>query len=147
MRSSEKRSQFSISYEALLKPLRFQSRAFLLLPMCANVGVIIGPMLGGLTSDPAGNYPDIFGGITWLEKFPYSPPNLLSAIFLVCAAFGVFFGLEEVMPHFSSRLWTVCLLSLDSRYFRPERRHWLESGKEDCRFLPPPCRQNIKGQL
>lgn len=75
---------------------RYQSRAFLLLPMCANVGVIIGPLLGGITSDPATNYPDLFGGIRWLEKYPYSPPNLLSAIFLFSAAITVFFVLEEV---------------------------------------------------
>lgn len=80
----------------MLTNTRFQSRAFLLLPMCANIGTIIGPMLGGLTSDPAANYPSLFGGIPWLEKFPYSPPNILSAIFLTCAALGVFFGLEEV---------------------------------------------------
>jgi MFS family permease len=75
---------------------RYQSRAFLLLPMCANVGVIVGPLLGGITSDPATNYPDLFGGIRWLEKFPYSPPNLLSAVFLFSAAVTVFFVLEEV---------------------------------------------------
>ena len=54
--------------------------------MVANIGVIIGPMLGGVTSDPAGNYPNMFGKIAWLERFPYSPPNLISAIFLFCAA-------------------------------------------------------------
>jgi hypothetical protein len=64
--------------------------------MCANIGVIIGPILGGLTSDPAANYPNLFGGIAWLEKFPYSPPNLLSAIFLWVAVLSVFLGLEEV---------------------------------------------------
>ncbi len=74
---------------------RYQSRAFLLLPMCANIGTIIGPMMGGLTSDPAGNYPSLFGGIAWLEKFPYSPPNIISAIFLASAACAIFFGLEE----------------------------------------------------
>ena len=64
--------------------------------MTANIGVIIGPILGGITSDPAANYPNLFGGITWLERFPFSPPNLLSAIFLSSAALAVFFGLEEV---------------------------------------------------
>lgn len=64
--------------------------------MCANIGVIIGPMLGGFTSDPVSNYPSLFGGIRWLEKFPYSPPNLLSAMFLSFAVLAVFFGLEEV---------------------------------------------------
>lgn len=82
---------------------RYQSRAFLILPMCANIGVIIGPMMGGLTSDPAGNYPSIFAGIKWLEKFPYSPPNIISAIFLFCAACFIFFGLEEVSDQIRSR--------------------------------------------
>ena len=72
--------------------------------MCANIGVIIGPMMGGLTSDPAGNYPSLFGGIKWLEKYPYSPPNLISAGFLFCAACFIFFGLEEVS--FPSRVTT-----------------------------------------
>lgn len=75
---------------------RFQSRAFLLLPMCSNVGSIIGPILGGLLADPAANYPSWFGGIKWLEKHPYAPPNFLSAMFLICAWLWVFFGLDEV---------------------------------------------------
>jgi len=64
--------------------------------MCANIGVIIGPILGGVTSDPVANYPALFGGNKWLERFPYSPPNLLSAIFLFNSVLLVFFGLEEV---------------------------------------------------
>jgi hypothetical protein len=64
--------------------------------MCANIGVIIGPMIGGLTSDPASSYPSLFGGIAWLEKFPYSPPQVISAGILCFAALAVFFGLEEV---------------------------------------------------
>jgi hypothetical protein len=81
---------------------RYQSRAFLLLPMCANIGVIIGPMMGGLTSDPAGNYPSLFGGIAWLEKFPYSPPNIISAVFLASAACAIFFGLEEASTFYTT---------------------------------------------
>ena len=65
--------------------------------MTANIGVIIGPMLGGLTSDPAAAYPSLFGGVQWLEKFPYSPPNILSAIILACASLSVWLGMEEVI--------------------------------------------------
>jgi MFS family permease len=64
--------------------------------MCFNIGIIIGPILGGLLADPAGSYPDLFGGIAWLHKFPYAPPNILSAFFLLSAALAVFLGLEEV---------------------------------------------------
>jgi MFS family permease len=75
---------------------RYQSRAFLLLPMTFNVGVIIGPILGGLLADPAGSYPKLFGSIAWLKKYPYAAPNIVSAFFLLCAVLGIFFGLEEV---------------------------------------------------
>jgi len=64
--------------------------------MCSNIGSIIGPIVGGLLADPAKNYPGWFGGIKWLEKHPYAPPNFLSAIFLMSAWLWVFFGLDEV---------------------------------------------------
>ncbi|PQE04960.1 hypothetical protein CJF30_00004762 [Rutstroemia sp. NJR-2017a BBW] len=79
----------------IVREKKYQSRAFLLLPMCSNVGQIIGPILGGLLADPAGSYPSLFGGIKWLEKYPYAAPNLLSAIFLTSACLMVIFGLEE----------------------------------------------------
>jgi len=82
---------------------KYQSRAFLLLPMTANIGTIIGPILGGLLADPASNYPGWFGGIPWLLKFPYAPPNLLSAFFLASAALAVLFGLEETLESLSHK--------------------------------------------
>ena len=89
----------------IIREKKFQSRAFLLLPMCFNIGVIIGPVLGGLLSDPVGSYPRIFGegsllggkdGVWWLRHWPYALPNLLSAVFLFSSATAVLFGLEEV---------------------------------------------------
>lgn len=89
----------------IIKEKRFQSRAFLLLPMCFNIGVIIGPILGGLLSDPVESYPKVFGvdsmfggkeGVWWLKHWPYALPNLTSAFFLLISAMGVIFGLEEV---------------------------------------------------
>jgi MFS family permease len=81
----------------IIKEKKYQSRAFLLLPMCFNIGVIIGPVLGGLLADPAGSYPGIFGNIGWLVKFPYAPPNLMSAVVLLVASTLVFLGLEETL--------------------------------------------------
>lgn len=79
---------------------RFQSRAFLILPMCFNVGVIIGPILGGLLADPAASYPHLFGDLKFFQTFPYALPNLVSAIFLLIGGLAVFLGLKEVLPMF-----------------------------------------------
>uniref|UniRef100_A0A093Y3V9 Glucose-6-phosphate 1-epimerase n=1 Tax=Talaromyces marneffei PM1 TaxID=1077442 RepID=A0A093Y3V9_TALMA len=82
----------------------FQSRAFLLLPMCFNVGVIIGPSLGGFLAEPVTSFPGLFGpgsllggkdGIWWMRHWPYALPNLVSAVFIISAWAGIFFGLEE----------------------------------------------------
>ncbi len=64
--------------------------------MTFNIGVIIGPILGGILSDPAGSYPNLFGHIEFFQRFPYATPNLVSAFFLFCAMMGVWLCLEEV---------------------------------------------------
>lgn len=83
---------------------RYQSRAFLLFPMCFNIGVIIGPILGGLLADPAGSYPKLFGHVTFFVRYPYATPNILSAVFLLAATLGIFFGLSEVWSPSRARL-------------------------------------------
>ncbi|KAF9875381.1 MFS multidrug transporter [Colletotrichum karsti] len=86
---------------------RYRSRAFLLLPMCFNVGVIIGPLLGGWLADPVGTHPQIFGpgsliggpdGVRWMMEYPYALPYLMSATFLFMSAMGVILGLDETHP-------------------------------------------------
>ncbi|KAF2650349.1 MFS general substrate transporter [Lophiostoma macrostomum CBS 122681] len=88
----------------IIKEKKYQSRAFLILPMTFNVGVIIGPILGGLLADPVGSYPSVFGpdsllggktGFQWLKTYPYALPNLMSAIFLLFSVIGVLLFLEE----------------------------------------------------
>jgi MFS family permease len=89
----------------LTKIRRYQSRAFLLLPMCFNIGVIIGPILGGLLADPAKNYPHLFGpgsllggkhGVRWMQHWPFALPNFLSAVFIFASLLAVLLGLDEV---------------------------------------------------
>jgi len=81
---------------------RYQSRAFLILPMTFNIGVIIGPILGGILSDPAGTYPALFGEIEFFKRFPYATPNLLSAFFLFSAMTSVWLFVEEVSAQVSN---------------------------------------------
>ncbi|KAF4546749.1 MFS multidrug transporter [Lasiodiplodia theobromae] len=103
----------------IVKEKRYQSRAFLLLPMTFNIGIIIGPILGGFLADPAGSYPSLFGpgsviggkdGVGWMMEWPYALPNLVSALFLFCSSMAIIFGLKEThealqdTPDFGIRL-------------------------------------------
>ncbi|KAK3937409.1 MFS general substrate transporter [Diplogelasinospora grovesii] len=76
---------------------KYQSRAFLLLPMTFNIGIIIGPILGGILSDPAGSYPSVFGNVEFFKRFPYAAPNILSAMFLLLSFLSVWLCLEETL--------------------------------------------------
>ena len=73
--------------------------------MCFNVGIVIGPILGGVLADPLKSYPGVFGpdsflggkdGVWWMRMWPYALPNVLSALVIFSAALAVFLGLEEV---------------------------------------------------
>ncbi|RMJ26520.1 MFS multidrug transporter [Aspergillus sp. HF37] len=88
----------------IIQEKKYQSRAFLILPMCFNIGVIIGPVLGGSLADPVKNFPRILGpgsllggkdGVWWMRHWPYALPNVLSAIFIFASLLAVFFGLDE----------------------------------------------------
>ncbi|GAB7329194.1 hypothetical protein MBLNU13_g01012t1 [Cladosporium sp. NU13] len=90
----------------IVREKKFQSRAFLLMPMTFNIGVIVGPLLGGWLADPVGSYPGVFGpggsiggekGVEWLMRFPYALPNVINACFLLGSAMGILFGLEETL--------------------------------------------------
>lgn len=73
--------------------------------MCFNIGVIIGPILGGSLADPVNSFPSLFGpgsalggqdGVWWMQRWPYALPNVLSAIFIFMSVIAVFLGLDEV---------------------------------------------------
>ncbi|ROV94563.1 hypothetical protein VMCG_08148 [Cytospora schulzeri] len=81
----------------VVREKRYHSRAFLLLPMTFNIGVIVGPVLGGMLADPAGSYPGVFGGVGFFREFPYALPNLVSAFFLFSASVAAWLCLEETL--------------------------------------------------
>ncbi|PGH08743.1 hypothetical protein AJ80_07781 [Polytolypa hystricis UAMH7299] len=116
----------------IIEEKKYQSRAFLLLPMCFNIGVIIGPMIGGSLADPVTSYPGIFGpgswiggkdGVWWMQRWPYALPNLFSAVFISCSLAAVFFGLEETHEIARYRSdWGRKIASSISRYIRFSQR-------------------------
>ncbi|KAM6524488.1 hypothetical protein FALCPG4_010100 [Fusarium falciforme] len=86
---------------------RYRSRAFLLLPMCFNVGNIVGPLMSGVLANPIDSLPGLFGpgsffggcdGVQWMSRFPYALPNVVCALLLITSALGVIFALGETHP-------------------------------------------------
>lgn len=93
-----------------------------MMPVTFNVGVLIGPLLGkhpvtflenllthiikgGWLQDPVHTFPNTFGpgsrlggseGVSWMLRFPYALPNLVTGTFLFLSIFLVVFSLEEV---------------------------------------------------
>lgn len=79
---------------------KYQSRAFLILPMSFNVAGILGPIIGGWLADPAMTLPGWFGPegplySPMIEKYPFALPSIMNAVFLFVTFLAVFFGLEE----------------------------------------------------
>ena len=95
--------------------------------MCFNIGVIIGPIIGGILADPVQSYPGIFGpgsflggkdGVWWMQQWPYALPNLFSAFIILSATTGILLGLEEVCTHFHSTLQNNHLLLTYNRLMK-----------------------------
>ncbi|KKY36510.1 putative mfs transporter [Diaporthe ampelina] len=79
---------------------KYQSRAFLILPMSFNVAGILGPIIGGWLADPSMTLPGWFGpGAPFhspmIEAYPFALPSIMNAVFLFVTFLAVFFGLEE----------------------------------------------------
>jgi len=88
----------------IVKEKRYQPKAFLVLPVTFNLGVLIGPVLGGWLQSPVPTFPGLFGknsvfggadGVQWMLKYPYALPNLVFFNVFVFSICLVKFGLEE----------------------------------------------------
>lgn len=79
-----------------IREKRHQSRAFLIMPMCFNVGIILGPALGGVLADPASSWPEVFGNWEWCHRHRWALPNVVSAMFLMGSFIAGLMFLDEV---------------------------------------------------
>ncbi|KAM3515323.1 hypothetical protein MY11210_001064 [Beauveria gryllotalpidicola] len=76
---------------------RTQARAFSWFAFAGNVGIFLGPVVGGALADPAAQYPALFGGCAFFERYPYAAPGFaVSAIALTAVVTSVLF-LEETL--------------------------------------------------
>ena len=69
-----------------------QARAFSYFAFTGNLGIFIGPLIGGALADPVGQYPGVFGGNKFFTEYPYALPMIVTGIIglsasLVCILF------------------------------------------------------------
>lgn len=94
----------------IVRERRFQTKAFLLLPLVFNSGMVFSLALGGLLADPVVNLPWAFGkngllnfageegGVKWAVEYPYALPGLMNAGMLGTALVLSWLWLAETLP-------------------------------------------------
>ncbi|KAI9706174.1 MAG: hypothetical protein M1820_004935 [Bogoriella megaspora] len=81
-----------------------QARAFSFFAFAGNLGLFIGPFLGGGLSEPAKQYPKVFGGVKLWEQYPYALPTIASgALGLSAAILTTVFAKETLVKKGKSK--------------------------------------------
>lgn len=93
----------------IVKERKYQTKAFLLLPLVFNSGMVFSLALGGILAEPAVSLPWLFGprgllnwcgngaGVQWVIDFPYALPALMNAGMLSVAFLLSVFWLRETL--------------------------------------------------
>ncbi|GAB7348318.1 hypothetical protein MBLNU459_g6295t1 [Dothideomycetes sp. NU459] len=74
-----------------------QARAFSLLSFAGNLGIFIGPVVGGALSNPAEQYPGAFGNVQFLVDYPYALPSLVTGLFGLSSGLISLFYIKETL--------------------------------------------------
>ncbi|GJD04505.1 major facilitator superfamily transporter [Colletotrichum higginsianum] len=73
-----------------------QARAFSWFAFSGNLGLFLGPLLGGALADPAHQYPGLFKGQFFLD-YPYALPSFVVGSLGLTSALTSFFFVEETL--------------------------------------------------
>ncbi|KAK8066838.1 permease of the major facilitator superfamily [Apiospora hydei] len=76
---------------------RTQARSFSFFAFAGNVGITVGPLLGGVLADPAQQYPSVFGGVRFFEAYPYALPSFAVGVVGLTAVLTSAFFVEETL--------------------------------------------------
>ncbi|KAI0453523.1 major facilitator superfamily transporter [Xylaria acuta] len=75
-----------------------QAVAFSWFAVAGNLGIFIGPLLGGALADPARLYPRAFKGVWFFEEFPYALSSLVVSVVGFTAVITSALFLKETLP-------------------------------------------------
>lgn len=74
-----------------------QARAFSLFAFSGNLGILIGPLIGGGLAEPAKQYPKVFGHWAIFKQFPYALPTVVNGVLAFAAALFCALFLKETL--------------------------------------------------
>ncbi|OAP54942.1 hypothetical protein AYL99_10642 [Fonsecaea erecta] len=74
-----------------------QARAFSFFAFTGNLGIFLGPLLGGALANPAKVYPSVFGHIKFFHEYPYALPTFVTGSIGVIATITSAIGLKETL--------------------------------------------------
>ncbi|PSR87002.1 major facilitator superfamily transporter [Coniella lustricola] len=81
-----------------LSTSRTQAKAFSWFAFSGNLGILLGPVLGGALADPAHQYPTVFGRVPFFDAYPYALSSFVIAVFGLVAAATTAFYVHETLP-------------------------------------------------
>ncbi|KAI5918829.1 major facilitator superfamily transporter [Camillea tinctor] len=76
---------------------RTQARSFSWFAFAGNLGIFLGPLIGGALADPAGQYPKLFGGVKFFVEYPYALSSIVVGCIGLTAVFTSAFFVEETL--------------------------------------------------
>ncbi|KAI1206826.1 MFS general substrate transporter [Annulohypoxylon truncatum] len=76
---------------------RTQAQAFSWFAFSGNLGIFIGPLIGGALADPAHQYPRAFGGVRFFEEYPYMLSSIVTGCIGLTAALTSALLIEETL--------------------------------------------------
>jgi len=74
-----------------------QARAFSYFSVAGNIGIMLGPFIGGALATPATQYPGVFGDNQFLRAYPYALANMATGAFAFSAMLLTVFFIEETL--------------------------------------------------
>ncbi|KAJ5918740.1 hypothetical protein N7454_009884 [Penicillium verhagenii] len=74
-----------------------QARAFSWFAFSGNLGIFLGPLLGGVLANPVSQYPSIFGGNRFFEHYPYALSSWVVALVGATAAISSALFVKETL--------------------------------------------------
>ncbi|RMZ68342.1 major facilitator superfamily transporter [Pyrenophora seminiperda CCB06] len=75
-----------------------QARAFAYFSFAGNMGIMLGPTIGGVFAAPAKEYPKVFGGIDFFKHYPYALATFVGGFAAIITSILCAVYIKETLP-------------------------------------------------